>query len=108
MDIIRQNLPNLEIGQARGIEEHARTATFSKIYASDAISLRYTNVNIRTQLISVLGGLKIHGLLYISNGDEIDRLVPNTLNLGIQVETELTARARAAEMLHKPTIYRKF
>ena len=107
IDLIRQNLQNLEIGHARSIEEHTSTATFSKIYASDAISQRHSNIDMRSHLRLVLIGLRKHGLLYIANGDEINRLVPNILSLGIQVEHELTGRAQAAEALYRPTVYKK-
>lgn len=106
IDAISRNLPNLVIGRAKSIEEHVGLDTFNKIYASDAISPRHSDIPVRNHLISVLMGLRKQGLLYMANGHEIEG-VTRISDLGIQFERELTAKARAAESLYKPVVYRK-
>jgi len=104
---IQERHSNLEISEPMSIEDHARDRTFTKIYASDAMGELYSNQPLDVQLSLVLRGLEMGGLIYISNGAEINNLVPDISPLGIQLVPELTERAQAAEKTYTPNVYRK-
>ncbi len=108
LDTIRGNLPNLEIVSGKGIDGFDGERTFTKIYASNAIGELYTkHPNLETYMARVAGALQENGLLYVSNGAEIDNLVPDISKLGLQLVPTLTDHARATEKLWTPKVYRK-
>lgn len=104
---IRRKLQNLEIAVRGGIEDFAGKGTFTKIYASNAIS-GYGRDGLEEQLAHVASALQEGGLLYVSNGAEIEALVPNISKLGLLLVQRLTGLARGAEKdLWTPNVYQK-
>ncbi len=108
LDTIRKRLSNLEIVSGKGIDDFVGERTFTKIYASNAIGELYTKYpNLETYMARVAQALQENGLLYVSNGAEIDNLVPDISRLKLQLVPTLTDQAKKAEKLWTPKVYRK-
>lgn len=104
---LRKNLHNLEILPPISLEEITAKRKFNKIYASDAIGELYSKDKLGDCLLSIVRGLEDDGLLYVSNGPEINNLVEDISRCGLQKDLELTLCARKLEDFYVPNVYRK-
>ncbi len=107
LDRIQERLSKLEICGSVSLEDLAESRSFDMIYASNAISEFYCANPLEVHFAMLLRGLKIGGLLYVSNGAEIHNLVKDIHRLGLELESSMTKKAQALEDLWTPNVYRK-
>ena len=104
---LRRNLGNLEILPPTSLEEITSNRKFNKIYASDAIGELYCQDSLESSLLTIVGGIERSGLLYVSNGLELDNSIADISKLGLQKDDELTKSARNLEYVYIPNVYRR-
>ena len=108
ISLVKKNAENLTILPPTPMDAVCATRTFSKIYASDALSDLYSDNPMNHQIVSVATGLRPGGLLYCANGSTVERLLGEPSTVGLSVESERTDAARSFDNgLYRPTVFLK-